>query len=96
MNTKLIVFRSSVLVALLGFIGSSVSCMTTYDTNGRPVQSVDPGLAVAGVAAAGVLGYALANDQHDHYYHGRPVYYAGGGYYNYRGGGRAYRGGYHP
>jgi len=47
---------------------------------------VDPGLVVAGVAAAGILGYAIG---HNHgYYHGpyygrgyyRPVYY-GRGYY---------------
>ncbi|MEO6477869.1 MAG: hypothetical protein ABIQ96_22310 [Luteolibacter sp.] len=69
--------------------------MTTYDANGHPVQSVDPGLAVAGVAAAGLIGYAAGNNHNDHYYYGRPVYYGGGGYY--RGGGpRYYRGGYHP
>lgn len=70
------------LTTLLALGVSAVSCMTTYDANGRPVQSVDPGVAVAGVAAAGVLGYALANDNdhHDHhrnhYYYGRP--YRGG------------------
>lgn len=53
--------------------------MTTYDSAGRPVQSVDPGLAVAGVAAAGVLGYALANDNNHHHGYG---YYGGGGYYH--------------
>ena len=52
----------------------SVSCMTTYDSAGRPVQSVDPGVAVAGAAAAGVLGYALANDN-DHHHHYRGGYY---------------------
>ena len=36
--------------------------MTTYDTYGRPQQTVDPGVAIAGVAAAGLVGYALAND----------------------------------
>lgn len=59
--------------------------MTTYDANGRPVQSVDPGLAVAGVAAAGILGYAAAKNNDHHrsnrgYYNGRG-YYHGGGYY---------------
>jgi hypothetical protein len=73
-------------------VGTSVSCMTTYDSAGRPVQSVDPGLAIAGVAAAGVLGYALADDNHHH--HG---YYGGGGYYRPRpyGYGGYSRGGYH-
>ena len=48
---------------------------------------VDPALAVAGVAAAGLLGYAIGNNHgHHHHYYGpgyyRPVSY---GYY-----GRAY------
>jgi hypothetical protein len=60
---------------MLGLAGSAAavlalgsSCTTTYDAYGRPVQSVDPGLAVAGIAAAGLLGYALAegDDDHDH------------------------------
>lgn len=55
---------------------SSVGCMTTYDAYGRPVQSVDPGVAVAGMAAAGLVGAAIANDN-DHHHHG----YYGGGYY---------------
>ncbi|MEO1857914.1 MAG: hypothetical protein ABGY95_11210 [Rubritalea sp.] len=38
------------------------SCMTTYDRNGRPVQSVDPGLAVVGIVGAGLIGAALASD----------------------------------
>lgn len=57
----------------------SMSCMTTYDSAGRPVQSVDPGLAVAGVAAAGLVGYALANDNDGH--HHRSHYRGYGGYY---------------
>lgn len=71
--------RHSMLLVVAGFALSSVSCVTTYDTMGRPVQTVDPAVAVAGVAAAGVLGYALANDHHHH--HGG--YYGGyqGGYY---------------
>lgn len=73
-----------------GLALSSVGCMTTYDAYGRPVQSVDPGVAVAGMAAAGLIGAAIANDN-DHY-HG---HYHGGYYYappprNY--GGRAYNG----
>lgn len=60
--------------------------MTTYDTYGRQVQTVDPGLAVAGVAAAGLIGYAIANNNNDH------CDYRGGGYY----GGGYYRRGYRP
>jgi len=49
---------------------TGVSCMTTYDAYGRPVQSVDPGMAALGVAAAGIAGYAIANNQRrDRGYH---------------------------
>jgi len=47
------------------FVISSVSCQTTYDAYGYPRQSVDPVMAVAGVAAAGVIGYALASDNNN-------------------------------
>jgi hypothetical protein len=72
-------------IAIAVCVGASVSCMTTYDSAGRPVQSVDPGVAIAGAAAAGLAGYAIANnnDNHNHYYHG-------GGYYR----PRPYYGGY--
>lgn len=63
--------RSAAVLLILGLSGSGVSCMTTYDHAGRPVQSVDPGMAVAGVAAAGLIGYALADDTHSHH---RPHY----------------------
>jgi hypothetical protein len=69
-------FRLLRLMALVGGVASFSSCMTTYDVHGRPVQSVDPGVAVAGVAAAGVLGYALANDK-DHHHHHRTNHYYG-------------------
>ncbi len=82
MNTKQILMRSIAGIALVASVGSGVSCMTTYDSYGRPVQSVDPGLAVAGVAAAGLIGYAAGNDNdnrsHRHYrrggYHGSGRY----------------------
>ena len=57
-----------------------------------PRYAVDPGLAIAGVAAAGLLGYAIGshNGYHNHYY-GPPVYYRPVRY------GRAYYGPrYHP
>jgi hypothetical protein len=75
MKTRLrpIFFRGTVLATLVASLFSSVSCMTTYDANGRPVQSVDPGLAVAGVAAAGLLGYALNDRDDHHHYRGRPA-----------------------
>lgn len=71
--------------AVLALFGMSVSCMTTYDARGNPLQTVDPAVAIAGVAAAGLVGYAIANDNGHHHNH----YYHGGGYY--RGG---YRSGY--
>ena len=89
------------MAALLGAAGAGTSCMTTYDAYGRPVQSVDPGMALAGAAAAGLVGYAIANN--NNYYHGGYYY---GGYYHphpyYRGGyyaPHAYyyqKGAYHP
>lgn len=62
-------------MAALAF--SSVSCMTTYDTNGRAMQTVDPAVAIAGVAAASLIGYGIASD-----HHGSNHYYGGGGYYS--------------
>lgn len=44
------------------------SCTTTYDAYGRPVQSVDPAAATAAAVAAGVVGYAIGeNNDNDHY-----------------------------
>jgi hypothetical protein len=72
MKTPFVISRCLIFPALLLAIGSSLSCMTTYDSAGRPVQSVDPAVAVAGAAAAGLVGYAIANDDggHHHYHHG--------------------------
>ena len=70
------VLRLSAVAAVVAMVGGSVSCMTTYDSAGYPVQSVDPALAIAGVAAAGIAGYAIANNNNN--YNG---YHGGGGYY---------------
>ncbi len=89
-NSRFRPFRLALFIALLVPVGMSMSCMTTYDAYGRPMQTVDPGLAVAGVAAAGLIGYAAANNN-NHRDHG---YYHGGGYYRsggYHRGGRYYR-----
>jgi hypothetical protein len=64
-------FRWTAVSLVVACVASSVSCMTTYDTYGRPVQTVDPGLAVAGVAAAGLIGYAVANNNQSNHYHRR-------------------------
>jgi len=66
------------LTALLACVTLSTSCYTTYDSYGNARQSVDPGVALMGVAAAGLIGYALADDD-DCY--GSGGYYGGGGYY---------------
>jgi hypothetical protein len=82
------------LTALLACVTLSTSCYTTYDSYGNARQSVDPGVALMGVAAAGLVGYALA-DQNNHHHSNR--YYGGGGYYRsggYGHGGGHYRGGY--
>jgi hypothetical protein len=76
-----LLFRGSVLPVLLVAIGASVSCMQTYDAQGRPMQTVDPGVAVAGAAAAGLVGYAIANDNNHHH---NNYYYGHGGYYHHR------------
>lgn len=67
------------LLALMIFVGTS--CTTTYDSAGRPVQSVDPGTAAAGAVAAGVLGYAVGNKRsNNRNYYNRPSYSRYGGY----------------
>ncbi|NJR43452.1 MAG: hypothetical protein HC767_13130 [Akkermansiaceae bacterium] len=72
--------RFAVAAVLTALFFSNVSCMTTYDYEGRPIQTVDPAVAVAGVAAAGLIGYAAGNNHGRHHggYHGG---YHRGGYY---------------
>jgi hypothetical protein len=62
MNTIPLVYRFAAILCIAAF---STGCMTTYDSYGRPVQTVDPALAVAGIAAAGIIGYAIANNNDD-------------------------------
>ncbi|QQL46154.1 hypothetical protein [Sulfuriroseicoccus oceanibius] len=64
-NRNLLRITASLAACALAF--SATSCTTTYDAYGRPKQTVDPGLAVAGIAAAGLIGYAIANDSDDHH-----------------------------
>ena len=72
--------RSALFLGVLVCAGMTTSCMTTYDAYGNPVQSVDPGAAVAGAAAIGLLAYAAGNNNDDHYHHYRRGPYYGGGY----------------
>ncbi len=81
MKSKIPLFRFTMLFALIAITGSSVSCMTSYDSHGRPMQTVDPAVAIAGVAAAGLIGYAVSNDNGHHDHHYRRDYYGGDGYY---------------
>jgi hypothetical protein len=58
-------FCRMVLAGLVSCLG--VSCTTAYDAYGRPLQVVDPAVAVLGAAAVGALAYGLAtSDDHDH------------------------------
>lgn len=80
---KLQLTRLVAITCTLAFIGSNSSCMNTYDANGRPYQTVDPALAIAGVAAAGLIGYAAGNNHGGHHrrrYDDGGVYYSDGGY----------------
>ncbi len=92
------------LSALLAFAIFGTSCTTSYDAYGYPRQSVDPGVALMGVAAAGLVGYALADDNNygsrgscnsGYYGSGRSSYGGGyGGYSSHGGGYGGYGGNY--
>ena len=57
--------RMGMVAVLIMAIGLSPSCMRVYDANGRPVQAVDPGIAIAGAAVALMVGAAISNNRHD-------------------------------
>ena len=87
------------LVSAVVIVSSASSCTTAYDAYGNPQQVVDPGVAVAGAAAAGLLAYGLASSHHhhyrdDHYYSSRsyyrPSHYRSYPRYGYGYGGRCY------
>lgn len=71
--------RFFLLAAVLPLLlGGFTSCTTMYDAQGRPVEVVTPEGAALAAVAAGVVGFALADDDHDrsrhrgsHRYHGR-------------------------
>ena len=58
------------------------NCVQSYDSTGRPIQTVDPGAAIVGAAVIGAIAYA-AGDNRSHYRGSR----------GYRGGHSGYRGG---
>lgn len=77
--------KKTITIMLAGaFALATTNCTTTYDAYGNPRQSVDPGTAAAGVAAAGVLGYALAKDRNSdsHRHYDRHDYHHRGGYHD--------------
>jgi hypothetical protein len=73
------------MAAAATVIATASSCTTAYDAYGYPQQVVDPGVAIAGAAAAGLLAYGLASSHNNHrnYYRNdcdsrsyyRPSYY---------------------
>jgi len=52
-------------IAISLILATGASCTTAYDAYGRPQQVVDPGAALLGVAAAGLIGFALADNDRD-------------------------------
>lgn len=68
-------FRRLMAAGMMVTLGAS--CSTAYDAYGRPVSVVDPGMAALGVAAAGIAGYALANNNNRNrgYHRGHRGYY---------------------
>jgi hypothetical protein len=71
-----LIFRLRVFSLPLALALANSSCVTTYDPYGRPVQTVDPAVAVAGVAAAGLIGYAIG-DSRGHHHRGGHYHHSG-------------------
>ena len=77
--------KSSLLLLLVATIAAalSTSCTTMYDSSGRPVDVLTPEGAALAVVAAGVVGYALADEEpyrtrgHGHYRRQRYQNYPG-------------------
>ncbi|BDS08063.1 hypothetical protein NT6N_31030 [Oceaniferula spumae] len=44
------------------------NCSTTYDSYGRPVQSVDPVAATAAAVAVGAIAYSAGKNNRNHYH----------------------------
>jgi hypothetical protein len=71
------ILQRLVLTALVLSMG--VSCTTAYDRYGRPRQVVEPGAALLGAAAVGLLAYGLASDNRGYRRH-HSDYHGGYGY----------------
>ena len=65
------------MAAAVLVLGGGTSCTTMYDSAGRPVEVITPEGAALAAVAAGVVGYAMADDGYDrrhyrrHYRHRR-------------------------
>ena len=62
-----------------------VGCTTAYDAYGYPRPVVDPGVAVLGAAAAGLVGYGIGRNYGGHHHHHDDYRYASyGGHRHHR------------
>lgn len=69
------------MVGALGVACLAASCATAYDAQGREVPVMTPEGVAATALVAGLIGYAIADDDRPkHKHHGH------GGYYGHRGG----------
>lgn len=62
------------VTAALAVAFTASSCMTTYDAQGNPVQTVDPGAAAAAAVTAAAVGYAIGHNHNRKDYYYRPYY----------------------
>jgi len=75
MNNKFTSFKivaSAIIASLL-----LSNCVTTYDAQGVPVQTVDPGAAVVGAVAVGAIAYAVGQNNSRNYYRGGRRFHRG-------------------
>ena len=56
------------------------NCVQTYDSYGRPVQTVDPGAALVGAAVIGAIVYSAGNNN-SHRYRSNYRYHSGNRYH---------------
>ena len=67
------------------------NCTTTYDSYGRPVQSVDPVAATVGAVALGAVAYSVGKNNRSKNYHRGHYSHRGHGHYRGHRGHRGYR-----
>jgi hypothetical protein len=56
------------LILAVSLMAVGASCATVYDPYGRPHTMVEPGAAILGAAAVGLLAYGLASDGGGHHH----------------------------